>query len=335
MTVLIMSHSEDNDSVDAICRKVEERGHRVLRIDTDRFPTEVPLATRFGADGESHSLAGVPLAEVTAVWNRRYFTGRDIPNDLDAQLRQPSVEESRRSVFGLIACLDVFQLDPLRYSHFARHKPLQLKIAQELGLAVPETVITNDPEEVRALAARCPDGIVTKMMSSFAVYDDEGREQVVFTNRLSAEQLNDLDGLELAPMTFQESVAKEVELRITVVGNQVFTAAIDPGKSQRAANDWRRDGIGLLEHWAEHPLPDDVADKLLRLCDRLGLNYGAIDVIITPDGRHVFLEINPVGEFFWLEKTPGFPITDAITDLLVDPSTRRLDLRNPTSRPGS
>lgn len=324
MTVLIMTHSLDNDSVDAVCREIERRGKRALRFDTDRFPTALSLASRFGAGGEQHVLDGTPLDAVDAVWNRRYFTGRDIPSELDPQLRKPSVEESQRTVFGLIACLDVFHLDPLRHSHFARHKPRQLKIAQQLGLEVPETVITNDPDEVRELAARCPGGVVAKMMSSFAVFDAQGREHVVFTNLLGEEDLDHLDGLDLAPMTFQEAVEKRVELRVTVVGREVFTAAIDPSKSERATHDWRRDGAGLLRDWVEHPLPDEVADQLLALCDRLGLNYGAIDIIVTPDDRHVFLEINPVGEFFWLEHTPGFPLTRAIADLLTDPSKRRL-----------
>ena len=324
MTVLIMTHSEDNYAIDAVCAEIRRRGHEVLRYDTDLFPTQRRLASLYGLDGDVHRLDGVDLSSVTALWNRRYFIGRDIPQELDPQLRKPSVEESQRSLFGMVNCLDVFHLDPLRASHHARHKPLQLKLAQELGLEVPRTLITNDPEEVRAFAASCPDGIITKMMSSFAVYDAEGREHVVFTNPLSAEDLEDLSGLELSPMTFQETVTKAVELRITIIGRQVFTAAIDASRSERATHDWRRDGFDLLEYWVEHPLPDSVAEKLLALLDRLGLNYGAIDVILTPDGRHVFLEVNPVGEFFWLEKTPGFPLSAALADVLLDPSKRRL-----------
>lgn len=324
MTVVIMTHSEDNYAIDAVCREIQTRGHEVLRYDTDLFPTRQRLASSYGPGGDAHRLEGVDLAGITSVWNRRYFIGRDIPADLDPQLRKPSVEESQRTLFGLVNCLDVFQLDPLRATHHARHKPLQLKLAHELGLEIPRTLITNDPDEVRSFAASCPQGIVTKMMSSFAVYDAQGREHVVFTNPLTADDLVDLEGLDLSPMTFQETVSKAVELRVTIIGRRVFTAAIDASRSQRATHDWRRDGQELIDDWVEHPLPDDVAAKLLALLDRLGLNYGAIDVIVTPDGRHVFLEVNPVGEFFWLEKTPGFPLSSAIADLLVDPAHRRL-----------
>jgi glutathione synthase/RimK-type ligase-like ATP-grasp enzyme len=60
-----------------------------------------------------------------------------------------------------------------------------------------------------------------------------------------------------------------------------------------------------------------VAAKLLQFMEHFGLNYGAIDIIVTVDGRYVFLEVNPVGEFFWLELYAGLPISNAIADLLL------------------
>lgn len=328
MSVLIFTHSEENESVAGVARVLGEMGHEVVRYDTDLFPTARGLAAAYGPDGERLTLEidgrDVDLGSVTAIWNRRFYTGRSISKELDPQLRQPSVEESRRSLFGLVACLDVFCLDPLREGHYARHKPLQLQIARELGLDLPHTLITNQPEKVREFAAAHPGGIVTKMMTSFAVYDDEGRESVVFTNPLSAEDLADLSGLDVSPMTFQERVPKALELRVTVVGHRVFSAAIDSQSSARATHDWRRDGAEMVDRWQAYDLPGEVRDRLLGLCDRLGLNYGAIDLILTPDGRHVFLEINPVGEYFWLETWPGFPISQAVAEVLVDPSKRRL-----------
>lgn len=330
MTVLIMTHSQDNDCVDRVSRAVAALGHKTVRCDTDLFPTRERLAAGFSAAGERlllRSAAGgetLDLGEVTALWNRRYFLGRAIPESLDPQLRQPSVEESRHSFFGTVACLEAFCLDPLKDAHYARHKPLQLQIARRLGIEIPRTLITNDPQAVRELAAECPAGIVTKMMTSFAVFDPDGRESVVFTNPLGEADLADLDGLDLCPMTFQENVPKAAELRVTVVGRRVFAAEVDSQASERATHDWRRDGAGLLEDWQACELPAELERQLLGLCDRLGLNYGAIDLILTPDGRYVFLEINPVGEFFWLEHQPGFAISAAIAEVLVDPRRRRL-----------
>jgi len=115
-------------------------------------------------------------------------------------------------------------------------------------------------------------------------------------------------------------VPKSLEIRVTVVGQRVMSAAVDSQVSARATHDWRRDGVRMLQDWRPYELPIEVEEKILRLMDHFSLNYGAIDVILTPDGKHVFLELNPCGEFFWLERSPGLPISDAIADLLLAPT---------------
>ncbi|MET0401500.1 MAG: MvdC/MvdD family ATP grasp protein [Cystobacter sp.] len=325
MTILIVTHSKDNDAPLSVARALESRGERVYRFDTDLFPTQLQLSLDEGGTGRLSGPGGVlSLEDVSAVWYRRNSTGQNIPKDLDAQLRRPSVEESRRLVFGMMAALGVFQLDALEVLRRAEHKPLQLKLARALGMEVPRTLMTNDPEQVRAFAAGCPGGVVTKMMASFAVYDAQGREQVVFTTPLDAHQLEDLDGLDLCPMTFQERLTKAMELRVTVVGERVMAAAIDSQALPRAREDWRREGAALVESWRPYTLPESLQAQVLRLMDALGLNYGAFDFVVTPEGRHVFLEVNPAGEFMWLMQNPGLPVDEALADVLTGRAARRL-----------
>ena len=328
MSVLIITHSRDNDSVDRVAAAVRELGHEAVRFDTDLFPTRVRLDASTGGGGDRWRLrlqdgTETDLSEVTAVWYRRFNAGGDLPGDLDEQLRDASLKETRRTLVGLFASLDAFWVDPFHRVKHAMNKQLQLKIARELGLPIPDTLTTNDPDAVRRFADAHPDGVVTKMLSSFAIYDEEGREQVVFTNPVGPEDLEEMEGLELCPMTFQENVPKEVELRVTVMGRRVFTASIDSQSEERATHDWRREGARMIEQWQVHELPEDVEERLLGLCDRLGLNYGAIDLILTPEGRYVFLEINPSGEWFWLEHHPGFPLSRALAEVLTDPGRRR------------
>jgi MvdD family ATP-grasp ribosomal peptide maturase len=328
MSILIITRSDDNESVEMVAEAVRGRGGRAFRFDTDRFPSEVRLVARYGPGGaERLTLADgddrVDLSEVTALWHRRLRVAGKLPRAMDEQMRAASVGESRATVMGLLAALEVFRLDPEEQIRRAGHKQLQLRLARQLGLDTPRTLITNDPAAVRDFAADCPAGLITKMMSSFAVYDEEGRERVVFTNELKPEDLADLSGLRLCPMTFQERVEKALELRVTVVGRRVFSAAIDSQASARAAHDWRRDGRALIDEWQPYELPGEVEAALLRLMDAFGLNYGAADFILTPDGRHVFLEVNPSGEFFWLERRPGLPISHALADLLLGREPRR------------
>ena len=231
-------------------------------------------------------------------------------------MRHASLGEASAAVHGMLASLNAFRVDHLHYIRQAENKQLQLQIARELGLDTPRTLTTNDPAAVRAFAKSCEGEMVTKMLSSFAIYD-EGKELVVFTNAVKPEDLADLSGLSLCPATFQELLPKALEIRATVVGQRVMSAAVDSQLSARAAHDWRRDGLRMLKEWRPYQLPLEVEEKILRLMDYFSLNYGAIDIILTPDGKHVFLELNPCGEFFWLERSPGLPISDAIADLLL------------------
>ena len=326
MNVLIITHSADNESVSLVTRAIEQRGGSAFRFDTDKFPTGARLIAEYGETTERLSLADggatLDLGDVSAVWHRRVNIGGQLPREMEQQFRSASLGESRATVMGMLASLDAFRMDAEHLIRRAENKQLQIQIARELGLETPRTLITNDPEAVRAFAETCGRGMITKMLSSFAINED-GAEKVVFTNPVTAEDLNYLDGLRLCPMTFQEQVSKRLELRTTIVGERVMTAAIDSQISERAANDWRRDGVRLLDSWQPYELPRDVEEKLLRLMDHFELNYGAADFIVTPEGRHVFLEVNPVGEFFWLERCPGLPISDAIADVLLGRAKRR------------
>src|SRR6185369_15833113 len=186
------------------------------------------------------------LREVTAMWHRRLNFGAHLPAELDRQLRHASLGEASAAAHGMLASLKTFRVDHLHHIRHAENKQLQLQVARELGLNTPRTLTTNDPNAVRGFAKSCEDGIVTKMLSSFAIYE-EGRELVVFTNPVKPEDLEDLSGLSLCPATFQELLAKSLEIRVTVVGQRVMCAAVDSQVSARATHDWRRDGLRMIQ----------------------------------------------------------------------------------------
>lgn len=320
MTVLIITHSQDNESISMVQQAIASRGGKAFRFDTDRFPTEIRLDIYYGRQGERFLLANegerLDLREVSAVWYRRVAIGEGIPTAMDWQLREAAIQESRSTIQGAIASIQAFHLDRVSHIRHASHKPLQLQVARELGLDTPRTLTTNNPQAVREFMLECQGGAISKMLSSFAIYE-EGIEKVVFTNLVKPDDLENLEDLRFCPMTFQELIPKVVELRTTIVGKRIFTAAIDSQSSEKARYDWRRQGVAFLKAWKPYNLPKEIEEKLLGLMDYFGLNYGAIDSILTPDGRYVFLEVNPVGEFFWLERCPGLPISQAIAELLL------------------
>lgn len=320
--VLIITHSQDNESIALVMAAIANRGGKAFRFDTDRFPTQVYLDVYY-SQGEERQILTIDeqqldLSSVSSVWYRRIATGGRIPQTMESQMRNAAVGESRATIAGMIASIRGFHFDRLSHIRLADNKQLQLQVAREIGLDIPRTLITNNPLAVQEFTHECQEGMITKMLSAFAIYNEKGEEQVVFTNPVTADDLEHLDGLRFCPMTFQEKVPKQLELRTIIVGQRVFTAAVDSQRSQLAKHDWRKQGLALINSWEEYNLPPDVEKKLLELLAYFGLNYGAIDIILTPDGRHIFLEVNPVGEFFWLECCPPhFPISEAIADLLL------------------
>ena len=323
MTVLVITHSQDNECIPKVMQAIDDRGGSAFRFNTDQFPTAVKLDLSCDSDTEQGRLIAaqdsLDLGQVSAVWYRRIRIGQQIPSTMDAQLRYASVQESRRTINGMLASLKVFHLDRVANIRRAEHKSLQLQIAREIGFDIPRTLTTNNSTAVREFAQTCKQGIITKMLTSFAIYD-EGEEKVVYTNPVSEADLQSLEGLQFCPMTFQENIPKALELRITIVGKDVFAAAVDSQKLEKSHHDWRRQGLALLYDWQPYALPADITLKLLTLMERLHLNYGAVDIILTPDKRYVFLEVNPCGEFFWLDLLPELGISEAIAQLLLSPT---------------
>jgi glutathione synthase/RimK-type ligase-like ATP-grasp enzyme len=330
MKVVMMTFSGDLTSKIAdLRRRLEDRGAEVLRFDTDRFPTEAQVLFCQDAGRESLRLRcdgqEIELGPGDAIWYRRSRWASQLPRSLDPQLRHGCLLESEALLRGVMAAAPCFVMDPPELVRARGHKPYQQRLARELGLATPRTLMTNDPVAAREFVLSCPNGAIAKMLVGFAVLDDEGQEQVVFTTSLDEAHLERLDGLKFAPMVFQEKIRKQVELRVTVIGSRMFTAAVDSQRMAGAEVDWRERGVALLGAWTPYVLPPEVERALGRYMERIGMQYSAIDLLVEPDGRHVFLEANPAGECFWLEHyAPHFPLTEALADVLLGvPGARR------------
>ncbi|HNN90740.1 MAG TPA: MvdD family ATP-grasp ribosomal peptide maturase [Pseudomonadota bacterium] len=328
--VVVITHSKD---INGILRELQAelgaRGAHMLRFNSDEFPVRGEVF--FSQDDAGGRLtfrqggSEVTLGPRDAVWYRRARWGGQLPQDMDKQLRHGCVEETEALLRGVLAAAPCPIVDSPELVRKNGHKPFQLRLAQSLGLATPRTLMTNDAQAAREFMASCPRGVVAKMLSAFSVFNDTGEEQVVFTTALSDQHLDKLDGLRYCPMVFQERVEKQVELRVTAVGNRLFAAAVDSQATAGAEVDWRERGVTLLQSWQPYTLPRDVEDKLHRYMTAIGMQYSAIDLIVEPSGRHVFLEANPAGECFWLQHNcPHFPLSAALADVLLDvPGTRR------------
>jgi glutathione synthase/RimK-type ligase-like ATP-grasp enzyme len=329
--VVMITRSNDLSGMLKVLRQqLEARDVEVMRFDTDHFPLSAQVAFSQGTAGEvlrfNNGEQDLRIEPDDAVWYRRANWAGTLPKDMNPQMRAGCIGESKALLLGMLAAAPCFVLDPPDLVRQRGHKPAQQRIARACGLETPRTLMTNDPDEAREFIASCPGGAIAKMLAAFPIYDEQGEEQVVFTTLLDEQHLAHLEGLRYSPMVFQERLQKQLELRITVVGARMFAAAIDSQATKGAEVDWRERGVTLLNSWMPYTLPAEIERSLERYMATIGMQYSAIDIIVEPDGRHVFLEANPAGECYWLEhNSPNHPLSEALADVLLDvPGARRM-----------
>ncbi|KQM23491.1 MvdC/MvdD family ATP grasp protein [Chryseobacterium sp. Leaf201] len=325
--ILIITHTGDNFSIEKVTEYIDKNGFEIIRFNVDLYPLHNKLSTTF-EDGEWITVLETEdkkhrLDDISAVWYRRaYNIGKGVKDEMDAKFFGAAMGEIRNTLFGFLESVDAYSLGKPSIYRRLDSKEEQLKIADKLGLKIPATAVTNSPDEARRFIIKHGD-VVAKMQTGFAIYED-GVENVVFTNVVNEDKLEELDTLLYCPMQFQKKIEKKKELRITVVGRDVYAFEIDSQQSEAAKTDWRKDGINLIDKWIPTELPQDIEAKILELLDVYHVDYGAIDMIVSPEDEYYFIEINAAGEFFWLDNlTEDNRISKSIADLLCDKAPRR------------
>ena len=317
--VLLLTHSADYFTVDQVAAALIRRGATPFRLDTDLFPARIHLSVESSTNELCHTISAggrhIAADQVRAVWARRIGQPR-LDDDLDATFRDVCINES-------LAALDGF-LDGLHQARWVNHparereaenKLLQLRIARAAGLQIPQTLMTNDPRQARRFFRKVKGQLVAKLLRPVSV-SMSGASSFVYTSRVSGSDLADLSLLRHSPMVFQEFIPKSRELRVAFVGGRSFAGSIQAQESERGQVDWRLAAPAEVS-WQPASVPGEVARQIASLMSRLGLVYGAIDFIETPDGEWVFLEVNPGGEWGMLERDLGYPISDALAEALL------------------
>jgi hypothetical protein len=305
--ILIVSF-HDNPHVQAVLQHVSRP---MTVFDVAEFPSRASIEVSFGdgidrlrlmADGRRE----IPIEDIGAVWYRR-----ERPLELDPALTDPTSRlfawsESTEALTGVWRALDCFWMNPPAADEAGHRKVRQLQLARRVGLQVPETLITNDPSSARAFAVEhLEQGVIRKALRNIA-------QAPRSTALVTAEDLARIGDVRYAPVTFQRFVPADLDLRVIVVEDEIFATAI---KSEPEYQTDYRMGLGSAE-FSPYTLPDDVASALLELHHRLGLVYGASDFRVTPDGEHVFLEVNPAGEYLFASERTGQPVPQAIAACL-------------------
>lgn len=292
---------------------LQRRGATATLLDLADFPQHLHLSLGFnGTSSPRHRLSGravdLDFSECRVIWWRRpqpFVVHEEVGSAVD---RAFAYSEGDAAFGGLWLSVDAFWINHPTRDEEASRKVYQLKVAREAGLRVPRTCITNDPARAKEFIEQR--GVEQTIYKAFAGSEQAWRE----TRLLKENELEMIESVRFAPVIFQEYVAG-TDLRITVVGDEVFPAAIHVQPSSYQV-DFRM----VMDEARIEPavLPPTLCDTLRSYMRRLGLVYGAIDMRRTEDGEYVFLEINPSGQWLFVEQSSGQPITETLATLMAE-----------------
>ncbi|WP_234348169.1 ATP-grasp ribosomal peptide maturase [Kitasatospora sp. MY 5-36] len=298
-------------TADVVLRVLAHRRSPVVRLDpgTD-LHTGASLTASFRTGGRRGTLRTpsreLDLTEVGAVWVRR-ASPYEGPADLDGPERRFVASQSVWGAGGILASLPgAHYVNHPWANRAAEHKPAQLAAAQRSGFAVPDTLITNDPQEARDFVALQRAGAVYKPVWN-TPYSVDGEPRAVWVRDVRAQEIT--DAVRACPHLFQARVPKAYDARVTAVGDRLFGVRIDSPDL-----DWRhrQDLMTCTPIAVPEPVARSVADYL----GHFRLVFGAFDFAVTPDGSWSFLECNPNGQWAWQPPETTDRIAHALADEL-------------------
>ena len=251
------------------------------------------------------------LDDITTIWWRRPQNFK-VDNDiLDSRLKKFTEKEWWASIGGIIQSFNCRVVNNIAAQNRANYKLLQLKVANEVGLLIPKTLITNSTLKAEKFIIENNYDVIYKAQTGAEYHMGE-------TRKIDMRAMKLLDLVNICPVQFQEHIPAKFDIRVTIIGRKIFATKI---LSQNSIPniDWRLD---LMVPTENMELDEVISGKLITLMDKLNLDYGAIDLRMKPNGDIVFFEVNTSGQYLFCEDPVKMSITRALCEHLISPNNK-------------
>ncbi|HFT5240796.1 TPA: hypothetical protein ACGTP8_004541 [Yersinia enterocolitica] len=235
--------------------------------------------------------------------------------DTDKEFAEREVGETLKSLWRSIG--DNIWLNAPHRILRASNKPEQLNIAKSMGFNIPDTYIGTNHEEINSFYEKCCGEMISKAVKHGFNFDGN-TARVAATQIIDKTTLASLKDYAKIPMIFQKNIAKKYDIRVTVVGESVFATAIESQTHEQTKVDWRLSDCYKipLKQYAIC-LPEHINKLCKEITNKFNLKYSAIDLVLGLDGVYYFLELNPNGQWAWIEQLSIHKIRDSIIDTLL------------------
>lgn len=305
---LVVSSTIDYSS-DLICYELERRGKNYLRINRDHF-AEYEILHSLDADCLNIKMDDSTYKITSDTLRSVYFRAPVFLRTGKTYSLQEQLYRSQWSAFirNLITFDKAKWVNHPVATYQAENKLYQLKCAKRFGLAVPTTYTGNSlPADI---TRECT--YIVKSLDT-ALFYDNGQEMFTYSTMVTGQELLNAE-IKSAPVVIQECLHNKTDLRITVIGDELFAVSITKN-GRKIEGDWRQSDKDDLTY-DRIDLPPKIHQQILDLMRFLGLEFGGIDFALV-DGTYYFIEVNPTGEWGWLASASYLPIDKAIVNSLV------------------
>lgn len=306
----------------AVSRALRTKGHEAVLFYGADYPTrQLASISLSEGDGVSWKAAGAGLdiadEKLDVVWYRRPMAPV-LPAEMHPGDREVAMRECQSFVRGFwhLVAPGAVWINPLRGRERAHSKILQLSEALKLGMKIPPTLCSNDPDEIRRFLDKYPGQAIYKSFLPSQWAMKENQVALVFTTEVTPDDLPYDHMLRLSPGIFQRKVEKAYELRVTYMGDYAVAARMDSQENPETVLDWRHASTDV--RITPTTLPEEVDHACRRLMKELGIVFGCFDFIVTPENEYIFLEVNEMGQFLWVEEVnPDIPLLEDFCNFLI------------------
>lgn len=316
--ILIITQTGDVHAY-AVAEALKQKGAEPILWHSTDFASRAHETLLFENQRKTVRIQGpeIDLAHLEAdtVWHRRpsYSIDEELLHPADRKYADLQCKVFRRSLLNLLAPC-AFWVNPREAALRASRKMVQHDAAVQVGLEMPDTLYSNDPQEIRAFIRRQGGRIAFKPLKPLQ-WRSEDTFWIPYTSVLTEDALTSEELLRTSPGIYQALVPKSCELRIAVMGRLVSGAKLFSQETEGGKLDWRRSHDEL--RMEPYPVPPELAGRCIALLERLGIVFGCFDFVVTPQGRHIFLEVNEMGQFLFVERETGQPLLDAFSEFLL------------------
>jgi glutathione synthase/RimK-type ligase-like ATP-grasp enzyme len=314
--VLIISNKSDLTS-DFVVKRLKEKNIDFYRFNTDELTKSVSCTL----DLESNSFylfdlktsEKINLQDISSVYFRRPELPKNESVDInkgELDLLQNEIIYTLEGIYKLLR--NAYWVSPIFAIREAENKIYQLELAKQLDFKIPKSIISNRLNDLVNFYEKNSCNCIIKPIKSGLIEEDK-KSKVIFTSLLrnkpeSWEQINS------CPNFFQSNIQKKGDVRVTMVGKKAFSTFIHSQENEKTKTDWRK-SEKFLKH-SRIEITTELTNKCVQLLKSLNLKFGAIDFIVDENEEFTFLEINPNGQWAWIEKITGYNISSEITNLL-------------------